>query len=109
MEKILLLGAGFSRNWGGWLATELFENLLGTAEVRGDPGIRQLLWKHQRDEGFEGALAELQLAAERDPRGEPRAQLLRLQTAILQTFRTMQDAMDRVAWEFSQNRAEHVD
>lgn len=108
MQTILLLGAGFSHNWGGWLATELFENLLATAEVRGDSGIRQLLWKHQREEGFEGALAELQLAAERDPRSPPQDQLVRLQAAILQSFRTMQTAMDQVPWEFSQDRALHV-
>jgi len=50
----------------------------------------------------------LQQAAERDPNGQPRGQLLRLQAAILQTFRTMQGAMDQVPWEFSQNRSEHV-
>ena len=35
MPKLLLLGAGFSRNWGGWLATEVFEYLLGTKAVTG--------------------------------------------------------------------------
>jgi hypothetical protein len=28
MQHILLTGAGFSRNWGGWLADEAFEYLL---------------------------------------------------------------------------------
>ena len=28
MPNLLLIGAGFSRNWGGWLATEAFEHLL---------------------------------------------------------------------------------
>jgi len=30
---LLLLGAGFSRNWGGWLASEAFEYLLGSPEM----------------------------------------------------------------------------
>jgi hypothetical protein len=29
MPHYLLTGAGFSRNWGGWLANEAFEYLLG--------------------------------------------------------------------------------
>jgi hypothetical protein len=54
-----LLGAGFSRNWGGWLADEAFEYLIGTPEVRAEPGLRELLWRHQSSGGFENALAEL--------------------------------------------------
>jgi hypothetical protein len=34
MTYILLTGAGFSCNWGGWLADEAFEYLLGCAEVK---------------------------------------------------------------------------
>ena len=30
MTFILRTGAGFSRNWGGWLASETFEYLLGS-------------------------------------------------------------------------------
>jgi hypothetical protein len=41
MGQILLLGAGFSRNWGGWLASEAFEYLLGCPQV--DEDIRSLL------------------------------------------------------------------
>ncbi len=37
---ILLLGAGFSRNWGGWPASEAFEYLLGCPQV--DEDIRNL-------------------------------------------------------------------
>ncbi len=58
VRHVLLLGAGFSRNWGGWLASEAFEYLLGRSEL--DEALRQLLWKHRRAEGFEGALGELQ-------------------------------------------------
>jgi hypothetical protein len=50
MNYLLLLGAGFSRNWGGWLANEAFEYLLGCPQI--DPSIRQLLWKHPRSGGI---------------------------------------------------------
>ena len=53
MPHILLLGAGFSRNWGGWLADEAFEYLIGCPQV--DDDIRTLLWTHKRSGGFEGA------------------------------------------------------
>ncbi len=60
LTHLLLLGAGFSRNWGGWLASEAFEYLLGCREVIGDAQLRELLWKHQEyGDGFEGALEEL--------------------------------------------------
>lgn len=60
MSHYLLLGAGFSRNWGGWLASEAFEYLLGCAEVQRSEVLRALLWKHQERGGFEDALAEVQ-------------------------------------------------
>ena len=60
MNYVALLGAGFSRNWGGWLANEAFEYLIGTPEVMADPGLRELLWRYQDKGGFEDALAELQ-------------------------------------------------
>jgi len=60
MKNILLTGAGFSRNWGGWLANEMFEFLLGCPEVMQSERLRQLLWRHQREaNGFESALGEL--------------------------------------------------
>jgi hypothetical protein len=31
VHAYMLTGAGFSRNWGGWLADEAFEYLLGCA------------------------------------------------------------------------------
>jgi hypothetical protein len=33
MNPVVLLGAGFSRNWGGWLASEAFEYLLGSPQT----------------------------------------------------------------------------
>lgn len=61
MNHIVLLGAGFTRNWGGWLANEVFEFLIGTPELLADAGLRQMLWRHRLG-GFEDALSELQRA-----------------------------------------------
>jgi hypothetical protein len=67
MPTIALLGAGFSRNWGGWLASEAFEYLIGTPEVRADPGLRELLWRYLPTGGFEDALAHLQESLRHPP------------------------------------------
>lgn len=88
---ILLLGAGFSRNWGGWLASEAFEYLLGCPEVD-----KNLLWKHKRRGGFEAALAELQ-----DSRaGNPDPRLAPLQAAVLRMFVDMNAAYSKAQFEF---------
>jgi hypothetical protein len=57
MTHILLTGAGFSRNWGGMLASDVFSYLLGCNEL--DEELRALLL---RDRSFEDVLAALQLA-----------------------------------------------
>jgi hypothetical protein len=55
---LLLTGAGFTRNWGGWIANEAFEYLLGCPEIT--PHITNLLWRHKEaGTGFEGVLQEL--------------------------------------------------
>jgi hypothetical protein len=56
---LLLTGAGFSYNWGGYLASEAFEFLLSVTD--GDDDLRSLLWReHQAHLGFEDTLAKLQ-------------------------------------------------
>jgi hypothetical protein len=67
MSYLLLLGAGFSRNWGGWLASEAFEYLLGANEIVRSQRLRNLLWAaNARGDGFEGALSDLQSAFDQD-------------------------------------------
>lgn len=96
----LLIGAGFSRNWGGWLATEAFEFLLGCPEVIADPQLAALLWKHQPTGGFEGALEELQTAFQRDPQNA-QCPLMALQAAVGRMFTDMNNAfMSITDWEF---------
>ena len=41
MTNVLQTGAGFTRNWGGWLANEAFEYLLGRPEIGSE--LRQRL------------------------------------------------------------------
>lgn len=93
MKHFVLLGAGFSRNWGGLLATEAFDFLLGCPET--NKPVRQLLWKHHRQGGFEAALGELQGQSVHDDRLEM------LQTAIASMFEHMDKAyQDRRQFDF---------
>jgi hypothetical protein len=104
----LLIGAGFSRNWGGWLAGEAFEFLLGCPEVIADPQLSALLWRHQATGGFEGALDELQTAFERDPQNTA-GPLMALQAAVVRMFVDMNNAfMSITDWEFQSFRDRQV-
>lgn len=98
MNNVLLLGAGFSRNWGGWLANECFEYLLGCPQI--DAGIRQLLWKHRRSGGFEAALADLQEEYFRRKDAISSQNLSRLQAPIVAMFGDMDKAFSDVRFEF---------
>lgn len=94
-KHIALLGTGFSRNWGGWLAVEAFEYLLGQPEVLADPGLKELLCRSQSSGGFESALAELQSSLLPNPSADEggnlpiRAQLVELQAAVDRMFDDM--------------------
>jgi hypothetical protein len=95
--RVLLTGAGFSRNWGGWLATEAFEYLIGCPEV--DDHLRHLLWHHKRHHGgFEEALADLQMEASLGNEGKKK-QLDGLQAAIIGMFNAMDQAFSSVQFE----------
>ncbi|MGF6240362.1 hypothetical protein P3T42_002113 [Paraburkholderia sp. GAS38] len=94
MPRFLLLGAGFSRNWGGWLASEVADDLLWRLRAR--PQICQILV----DRGFEDAFHEMQTRFRID--NGVLDDLLALQTAIEQTFRAMNMAfVKRAALNFS--------
>jgi hypothetical protein len=67
LKKILLLGAGFSHNWGGYLASELLDRLLGRPAVMNNNYLRQKLWSKKDSGGFEVALAEVQADFRREP------------------------------------------
>lgn len=80
--KIALLGAGFTRNWGGWLASELAGELCG--RVGNDDVLLQRL-KVTRN--FEQVLGELRQDANRGI--TERSRFERLQSAVLNTFNEM--------------------
>jgi SIR2-like domain len=93
MPHILLTGAGFSRNWGGWLADEAFEYLLGHPRI--DGGIRTVLWRFKNKGGFEAALEDQRAQALRFPSAATIDPMQRLEDAI----RGMFDAMNKGFFE----------
>ncbi len=99
MSYFLLTGAGFSRNWGGWLAEEAFEFLLG--EVEHDDDLRKFLWK-SRDEGlgFEAALAQLQANYEGKFDAQIEQDLRNFTSAILKMFAAMGRGFHSGQFEF---------
>src|ERR1017187_1633203 len=108
MHYILLLGAGFSRNWGGWLASEAFEYLLGTPEILRNPHLLSLLWRSQRTGGFENALAAVQADFIRDPEVN-KNNLLDIQSAVARMFVDMNRGyFDHTNFEFQQSRERMV-
>jgi hypothetical protein len=96
MKRYLLIGAGFSHNWGGWLASEAFEFLLGDPAVVADPKLRELLWRHQATGGFEAALDELQ----RETAAHSQHLALQLRSAVMRMFDTMNSAFKSTGLEF---------
>jgi hypothetical protein len=95
-SNILLLGAGFSRNWGGWLASEL-RNRIGL-RLEDNPQLSALLNGHNN---FEDALQALQNEFARSPNANNVApKLQEFQRAIAETFDVMNGAMARCQFEF---------
>lgn len=98
MPNYLLTGAGFSRNWGGWLATEAFEYLLGCREI--DDTLRYKLWQSRRHgNGFEDTLAELQQTYEHNKDPATGQQLRTFNSALAGMFNAMTQAFQRIAFE----------
>src|SRR5262245_53436534 len=93
---LLLLGAGFSRNWGGWLASEAFEYLLGSPEIAHDACLRNLLWLHQPRGGFEAALAEMQAEYQLRRDATTKQAFDQLQSAVSNMFRDMNRGFDAI-------------
>jgi len=107
MSHLLLIGAGFSRNWGGWLATEAFEYLLGCQEVMQSTQLQRLLWRNQTQGGFESALAELQQNYVLNPQ-ENLAALLDLNAAVERMFRDMNRGLLRATLNFANDKAKSI-
>jgi hypothetical protein len=100
MPHFLLTGAGFSRNWGGWLANEAFEYLLGAPEI--DDYLRNVLWAAKlRGEGFEGALSMVQGAYASSKSDEAKRRLDKFTQAVIGMFDAMQLAFNKLDYRES--------
>jgi hypothetical protein len=99
MTNILLLGAGFSFNWGAPLASEVAASLL--RRVGGaDPELQRLLKEH--DKNFENALSAVQRDYRSGPTDERKARLDRLQGGITDMFKDINAAFENnTNFEFS--------
>lgn len=103
MTNILLTGAGFSRNWGAWLATEAFEYLLGSEEI--DASLRRELWLDKnKGLGFEATLGRLQQAANSDPTGNIASRANTLASALVGMFNLMDQGLKAQQFEFQEYR-----
>lgn len=73
-NHFLLTGAGFSKNWGGLLASEVFNDLLSAPDI--DQATRQMLFRANEPfgGGFENVLGKLQAAT--DPENVKRREAL---------------------------------
>ena len=108
MRHILLLGAGFSHNWGGWLAREVAEYLIGCKEVQRNPTIKNALQRHSNSGDFEAALGELQAQYRRTGSKEDKASVEDFQNAVSQMFAAMDKAYSEQDFEFLQNNMEFM-
>ena len=97
MTRVLLTGAGFSRNWGGPVASEMFNRLIGAGL---DNSIRELLVSKRAAGGFEAALYELQEAARRDPSDHNRGRLQALTAALYGIFNGLVQDWSQIDFEF---------
>ncbi len=108
MKHLLLLGAGFSRNWGGLLANEVFDDLLGRPGIATNEYLRTTMWRHRDKGGFEGALDDLQAAYKQNP-ATHRENLRQFQDAVIGVFDAMNRAFFQLPeFEFQNNVATMV-
>ena len=103
MNFLLLTGAGFTRNWGGWLGSEVFEYLLGCPEVLEDQGLRTLLWQFA-DKGFEYALSKLQIEYRSRHTHENTMRLDSMEQAISRMFNDLNASIRDSVLMFPQHR-----
>ena len=94
---VLLTGAGFSKNWGGLLASEVFDFLLSAGELD-TPTKRMLISANEHGRGgFEAVLGQLQTAT--DATGMKRRD--DLTAALVRVFTDMGRAFERRQFEFA--------
>lgn len=100
MARILLLGAGFSRNWNGWLADEVRGKLL--ARLADDAELHRVV---SNCANFEDAISGVQQEFTRSGSPANKAKLDRMQAAVMAMFRAMNESFARrPSMEFSNDR-----
>jgi hypothetical protein len=98
LSYILLTGAGFSRNWGGWLANEAFEYLLGCSTIT--PVISGELWKAKASgSGFEGALDSLRGLHDKYKDERHATELKTFESMLEGMFSTMNSSYTSIGFE----------
>jgi hypothetical protein len=108
VARVLLLGAGFSRNWGGLLGDEIFEHLIAFPPIQEDAYLKKLLWRFSQRGGFEYALEEVQSDYSRQPE-QIGPSLKALQDGISAVFEAMNDAfLQSISFEFVNDRSMQV-
>ena len=101
MHRVLLLGAGFSHNWGGPLASEMYGRLIGRKPITDNPELHQLLNMHRDRGGFEAALGALQADYQRDGSARNLERLKAFQGALAEVFSEFDSALtERPEFEF---------
>jgi SIR2-like domain len=99
MKLILLTGAGFTRNWGGWLANEAFEYVLGRPEVSEE--LRRRLWEDKfGGRGFEDTLADLQRLKSQQGDGSASEMVQQFMTGLRAMFGEMNQGLSKQPFEW---------
>jgi|SRR5579862_217245 len=104
MTCILLTGAGFSRNWGGWLANEVFSHLMS---CKLDDYTRDLLIKYRATGGFEAAMSVLQKRLKDEPNDENNIRVQALTSELYGMFNLLSQGFLHGKFEF-QNYVEFM-
>ncbi|RLJ64657.1 hypothetical protein [Sulfurisoma sediminicola] len=105
MSHIALLGAGFSRNWGGWLAAEVLGELL--SRVAND---RETYSRLRNSGNFEDTLAEFQAEARTRASAEATARLAAFEQAVMATFTDMNQVFAAFpGWGLSNDARDSID
>jgi hypothetical protein len=104
LSHIALLGAGFSRNWGGWLAPEVFGELLGRLGQD-----REIYSRLRKSGNFEDALAEVQREARANDTPEAIDRLKKFECAVESTFAEMNHVFSALpGWNLSKDVGDSI-
>lgn len=97
-NHLLLLGAGFSKNWNAPLASEVASSLV--QQFGNEPDLRNLLTQHGKN--FENALYTVQRDYLSSPSPVTKDRLDKLQTAIVKMFDDLNAILENKTYiEFS--------